>query len=86
MRYETIQELIDLCSSDEDDLLNTFGILSDCIRMLSFILFRTLPVPPKTEYNPVDIEVPFLDPDWDYLELVHTFFLQLVGKRIKNHL
>ena len=35
-------------------------------------------MPEKVEYNTMDIEVPFLDPDWDYLELVHEFLLKLV--------
>lgn len=78
MRYDTIQEFISTCCDGNGDLFNSPGTLDDCFRMISYILFRPLPVPDQIEFNAVDVEVPFLDPDWDYIELVHQFFLKLV--------
>lgn len=78
MRYDTIQELIDTCNSGDGDFFNSPGTLDDCFRMLAHILFRPLPVPKVIEYNPVDMVIPFLDPDWEYIELVHEFLLKLV--------
>ncbi|KNB41882.1 serine/threonine protein phosphatase [Blastocystis sp. subtype 4] len=77
IRYNTIQELINTCEED-GDIFNCNGILEDCLRLFQHVLFRSLPIPEKIEYNPMDIEIPFLDPDWDYLELVHDFFLRLI--------
>lgn len=78
MRYDTIQELITTCCNGDGDLFNNAGTIDDCFRMIAHILFRTLPVPDTIEYNVVDIEVPFLDPEWEFIELVHDFFLKLV--------
>lgn len=77
IRYNTIQELINTCEED-GDIFNFHGVLEDCLRLFQHVLFRSLPLPEKIEYNAMDIEIPFLDPDWDYLELVHDFFLKLV--------
>lgn len=78
IRYETIQELISVCAAGDGDIFNFSDSLEDCLRMIGHILFRPLPFPQKVEYNALDIEMPFLDPDWDYLELVHEFFMKLI--------
>ena len=78
IRYDTIQELIAICGSSDGDIFNFSEALEDCLRMIGHILFRPLPFPDKLEYNALDIEVPFLDPEWDYLELVHEFFMKLI--------
>ena len=78
MRYDTIQELINTCCNGDGDLFNNAGTIDDCFRMIAHILFRTLPIPEIIEYNVVDMEIPFLDPEWEYIELVHDFFLKLV--------
>lgn len=85
IRYDTIQELILTCEAGDGDLFNSPGTLDDCLRMIAHILFRPLPVPDKVEYNAVDMEIPFLDPDWEYIELVHQFFLKLVIPAIIPH-
>ena len=59
-------------------MFSGLGTLEDCFRMLSYVLFRSLPFPERIEYNALDMEIPFLDPEWEYLELVHDFFLKLV--------
>ena len=78
IRYDTIQELINICEIGDGDLFSGLGTLEDCFRMLSYVLFRSLPFPERIEYNALDMEIPFLDPEWEYLELVHDFFLKLV--------
>lgn len=77
VRFDTIRELMALCESD-GDLLSSHGTLEDCLRLVEHVLFRPLPTPDHIKYNAAGVEIPFLDPNWDYIELVHDFFLQII--------
>ena len=81
VRFDTIRELMALCESD-GDLLSSHGTLEDCLRLVEHVLFRPLPTPDHIKYNAAGVEIPFLDPNWDYIELVHDFFLQTVANAI----
>lgn len=78
IRYDTIQELINIVEIGDGDLFCGLGTLEDCFRMFSYVLFRPLSSPQHLELNALDAEVPFLDPDWEFLELTHEFLLKLV--------
>ena len=78
IRYDTIQELINIVEIGDGDLFCGLGTLEDCFRMFSYVLFRPLSPPQHIELNALDAEVPFLDPDWEFLELTHEFLLKLV--------
>ena len=78
IRYDTIQELINIVEIGDGDLFCGLGTLEDCFRMFSYVLFRPLSSPQHIELNALDAEVPFLDPDWEFLELTHEFLLKLV--------
>ena len=84
VRFDTIRELMALCESD-GDLLSSHGTLEDCLRLVEHVLFRPLPTPDHIKYNAAGVEIPFLDPNWDYIELVHDFFLQIVSSFLPGH-
>ena len=84
VRFDTIRELMELCEND-GDLLSSHGTLEDCLRLFEHVLFRPLPTPDHVQYNAAGVEIPFLDPSWDYIELVHDFFLQIVSLSFQSH-
>lgn len=85
IRYDTIQELINIVEIGDGDLFCGLGTLEDCFRMFSYVLFRPLSSPQHIELNALDDEVPFLDPDWEFLELTHEFLLKLVQIHCFRH-
>lgn len=52
--------------------------INDCLQVIGLSIFRSLPVQQIVKYNAMDEEIPFLDPEWDYLQMMYTLLLRVI--------